>query len=175
MTRACVIWAIKAISASSSGYSVFVLLKTVASGSTWINTFGDGVGCTNAANATGCNCAYITGRDGGAVQGNDPLRYKDIVTRTDLCGGIPQMAPFCPILAGENASSGLGITNVVAVNDTYGLILTRPTNSSDNYKTPGAGLAVVDITSGTPECTRPFGSRLLFIRIYSTFGTDFFT
>lgn len=135
-------------------------MLTTYKGDIWINTFGDGVGCKNAATGDTCGegCAYITGRDGGAVQGDDPLKYNDLKVRTDICGGVPQMGPFCPILPGEADSSGLGITNVVPVNASYGLLLTRPT-FSDSLESPGAGLAVVDVTSGTPVCTRPFGSK----------------
>ena len=131
-------------------------------GNFWINTFGDGVGCFNAATEDTCGdgCAWLTGRDGGALQGEDPLSFHDLNVTTDYCGGVPQMAPFCPVLydLGETNSSGLGITNVVPVNSTHGLLLTRPTYS-DSLESPGAGLAAVHVTSGVPVCTRPFGSE----------------
>ncbi len=85
-----------------------------------INTFGDGVGTTNAQTRENVNCALITGRDGAATQSDDPLSYHDINVRDDLCGGVPQMAPFCPMLDGEDGSSGLGITNIVPVDDQTG-------------------------------------------------------
>ena len=124
-----------------------------------ILTFGDGVGCTDAQTEDNCNCALLTARDGAAVQDDNPLSYSDINIRNDLCSNVPQMAAFCPILDGEDGSSGLGLTNIIAVNETHGVLLTRPTNSSDNQMSPGAGLAVVDVSSGTPVCTRPFGSK----------------
>lgn len=67
------------------------------------------------------------------------------------------MGHFCPEIDGEDDDAGLGLTNVVQVNATHGLLHTRPTTPSNGYLSPGAGLAVVDISSGTPVCTRPFG------------------
>ena len=91
------------------------------------------------------------------MQGQNPLRFTDLNVRYDLCGGVPQIGPLCPILRGETAASGLGITNVVEVNSSHGLLFTRPTYST-SLDTPGAGFAVIDVSSGKPVCTRPFGS-----------------
>ena len=83
-----------------------------------ILTFGDGVSCTDAETGENCNCALITARDGAGIPGDDLLSYTDIDVRDDLCDRTPQMAAFCPILTGEDGSSGLGLTNIIAVNNT---------------------------------------------------------
>ena len=75
------------------------------------------------------------------------------------CGSVPQMGYFCPLLPQEQSGQGLGITNVMQVNSTYGCIWTRPTISPSNGTSNGAGLALVSLdASGNPTCTRPFGS-----------------
>ncbi|KAJ7691016.1 hypothetical protein B0H17DRAFT_1201362 [Mycena rosella] len=126
-------------------------------GSTYILTFGDGVGTTNAKTRTDSGCAFITARDGAGLPGSDPLSYADVNLRKDLCGGVPQMARFCPELSGETDSSGLGITNIVGLNDTYGALWTLPQQCGSSCVSQGAGLAVVTMKAGTPVCTRPFG------------------
>ena len=136
---------------------IAVTKLTSQKGEMWITTFGDGVGCTNATQQENCGCAFITGRDGAGVLDDDPLSYHDVNVRTDLCSGTPQMAAFCPKLGDEDDTAGLGLTNIAAVNATHGILVTRPTFNGGNGSTPGAGIAVVDISSGTPVCTRPFG------------------
>lgn len=69
------------------------------------------------------------------------------------------MGYWCPKLPSEDSSQGLGITNVVEVNSTHGVIYTRPTVSGSDFSSAGAGLAVVQLRSNgnPPQCTRPFG------------------
>lgn len=132
-------------------------------------SFGDAAGSKNhltfdqtqPAGSPNGVCAYITARDGGGVQSDNPLYYRDINVITNIggCGSTPQMGYWCPKIAGEEDSQGLGITNVVAVNDTHGCIWTRPTVSGSDFSSSGAGLAVVQLTSKDPKCTRPFGSK----------------
>lgn len=64
------------------------MLLIEAIGNTYMLSFGDGVGTKIATifdpNAKTCTengfCDVQTARDGGGLQGSDPLRYQDIVT-----------------------------------------------------------------------------------------------
>lgn len=68
------------------------------------------------------------------------------------------MGYWCPKLAGEEDAQGLGITNVMEINSTTGVIWTRPTKSGSDFSSAGAGLAMVQLQNNAdPKCTRPFG------------------
>jgi len=149
---------------------------TNSAGNIYLNTFGDGVGCKNASTRNTCGdyCAWLTARNGASIQNpSNPLIFQDLNIRQDLCNGIPQMGPFCPILweEGEKDSSGLGMTNAIEVNRTHGILLTRPT-FHDCLESPGAGLAVVEIKRGKPVCSRPWGSMSRLSALNSVLLTD---